>query len=108
MFTVTMAPEKGKCKFKHELLTMTAFKEWVCQDPKADICSAQCQICANSINIGNCHVKSAMHKNYTETVWCHRDYRCGGHLVVVLDDVAILESIFVENNFIDKNLYLMS
>ena len=29
MFTVTMNPENGKCKFKDELLTMTAFKEWV-------------------------------------------------------------------------------
>ena len=91
-------------KFKDELLTMTAYKEWVCQDPK----SARFQICANSINIGNCHVKSAMHKNYTETVWCHRDYTCGGHLVLVLDDVAILESIFVENTLIDKNLCLLS
>ena len=91
-------------KFKDELLTMTAYKEWVCQDLK----SARFQICANSINIGNCHVKSAMHKNNTETVWCHRDYRCGGHLVVVLDDVAILESIFVENTLIDKNSCLLS
>ena len=73
MLTVTMAPEKGKCKFKDELLTMTAFKEWVCQDPKGDICSAQYQIFANSINIGNCHVKCATHKNYTETVWCHNE-----------------------------------
>ena len=106
MFTVTMAPEKGKCKFKDELLTMTAYKEWVCQDPKATICSARCKFCAKSINIGNgdcysldCHVKSAMQKNYTETVWCHRDYRCGGHIGVVPNEVAILESIFVDNSW---------
>ena len=50
MFTFTMSPENGKCKFKDELLPMAAYKEWVCQDPKGDICSARCQICANSIN----------------------------------------------------------
>ena len=51
VFTVTM--ENEKCKFKDKLLTMTAYKEWVCQYPKADIISALCQFCTNSINIGN-------------------------------------------------------
>ena len=35
--TVTMAPEKGKCKFKDEWLTMPAYKEWACRDPNGDI-----------------------------------------------------------------------
>ena len=99
MFTVMIAPEKGKCKFKDELLTMTAFKEWVCQDPKEDICSARCQICAKSINIGNCHVKSATHKDNTETVWCHKARRCG-NLAVVFTEFAILERVFVPNTLI--------
>ena len=83
MFTFTMSPENGKCKFKDELLTMPAYKEWECQDPKGDICSARCQFCTKSIYIGNggrysldCHVKSITHKNNTETDWCHKERRC--------------------------------
>ena len=80
MFTFMISPENGKCKFKDELLPMAAYKEWVCQDPKGDICSARCQICANSINTRrllqlDSHVKSRLHKNNTET--CHRD---SGHI----------------------------
>ena len=51
--------EKGKCKFNDELLTMTAFKEWVCQDPKGDICSARYQICAKTMNTEPGVIKSA-------------------------------------------------
>ena len=80
MFTFTMSPENGKCKFKDELLTMAAYKEWECQDPKGDICSAWCQICTKSINIGNGGWYSldccAMHKNNTVTDWCHQRHRC--------------------------------
>ena len=82
MFTFTMSPENGKCKYKDELLTMAAYKEWVCQDPKGDICSARCQFCTKSICIVNggrysldCHVKSITHKNNTETDWCHKEHR---------------------------------
>ncbi|KAK2174008.1 hypothetical protein NP493_833g00036 [Ridgeia piscesae] len=64
-----MSPENGKCKFKDELLTMAAYKEWVCQDPKGDICSARCQFCTKSIYIGNggrysldCHAWTVMLK----------------------------------------------
>ena len=80
MFTFTMSPENGKCKFKDELLTMPAYKEWECQDPKGDICSARCQICKKYINIGNGGRYSldscAMHKNNTVTDGCHQRHRC--------------------------------
>ena len=102
MFTFTMSPENGKCKFKDELLTMAAYKEWVCQDPKGDICSARCQFCTKSIYIVNggrysldCHVKSITHKNNTETDWCHKERRCR-HVGGVMMKLPSWKAFFVE------------